>query len=84
MQDNATEHIDIGSMAEASVSFGVSAVSHFSADVHQQLAQGAEILQSMSEQEESVNLTKKEKQALKHELFLRRSLLLNTCSASSS
>lgn len=31
----------------------------------------------MTEQEEPITLTKKEKQALKHELFLRRLSLLN-------
>ncbi|KAI0734572.1 ribosome biogenesis protein SLX9-domain-containing protein [Fomitopsis betulina] len=51
VQDNATEHVDVGSLAEAS---------------------GTEILQSMAEQEQPITLTKKEKQALKHELFLRR------------
>ncbi|KAH9937147.1 ribosome biogenesis protein SLX9-domain-containing protein [Fomitopsis serialis] len=52
VQDNATEHVDIGSHADAS---------------------GTEILQSLAEQEEpSITLKKKEKQALKHELFVRR------------
>ncbi|KAH9837076.1 ribosome biogenesis protein SLX9-domain-containing protein [Rhodofomes roseus] len=52
VQDNATEHVDIGSQAEAS---------------------GTEIIQSLTEQEEpSIALKKKEKQALKHEIFLKR------------
>ncbi|KZT75169.1 hypothetical protein DAEQUDRAFT_23968 [Daedalea quercina L-15889] len=52
VQDNATEHVEVGSRADAP---------------------GTEILGSLAEQEEpSVSLKKKEKQALKHEIFLRR------------
>lgn len=35
----------------------------------------------MAEQEQPITLTKKEKQALKHELFLRRMCMFNMCSA---
>jgi len=52
VQDNATEHVDLGAQTDASA---------------------VEILQSMAEQEEPrIAIKKKDKQALKHELFLKR------------